>query len=81
MASWRQDQALERTKKTTNRQTRLIKLEQIRDKTNSLTDLVRYVNTNMSLSISTSTIQHDFIHSIKEAKNYTEATKRSNRLV
>ena len=45
-----------RPNKTTNRQTRLIKLEQIRDVTNSLTDLVRYVNTNMSLSISTSTI-------------------------
>ena len=45
-----------RPKKTTSRQTRLIKLEQIRDETNSLTDLVRYANTNMSLSISTSTI-------------------------
>ena len=45
-----------RPKKTTNRQTQLIKLEQIRDETNSLTDLVRYTNTNMSLSISTSTI-------------------------
>ena len=43
-------------KKTTNRQTRLIKLEQIRDETNSLIDLVRYANTNMSLSISTTTI-------------------------
>ena len=38
-----------RPKKTTNRQTRLIKLEQIRDETNSLTDLVRYANTNMSV--------------------------------
>ena len=45
-----------RPKKTTNRQTRLIKLEQIRDETNSLTDLVRYANTDMSLSISTWTI-------------------------
>ena len=45
-----------RPKKTTNRQTRLIKLEQIGDETNSLTDLVRYTNTNMSLSISTLTI-------------------------
>ena len=45
-----------RPKKTTNRQTRLIKLEQIRGETNSLTDLVRYANTNMSLSISTSMI-------------------------
>ena len=43
-------------KKTTNRQTRLINLEQIRGETNSLTDLVRCANTNMSLSISTSTI-------------------------
>ena len=45
-----------RPKKITNRQTRLIKLEQMRDETNSLTDLVRYANTNMSLPISTSTI-------------------------
>ena len=43
-------------KKTTNRQTRLIKLEQIGDEKHSLTDLVRYANANMSLSISTSTI-------------------------
>ena len=49
-----------RTRKSTNRQTRFIKLEQIRDETNSLTDLVRYVNTNMSLSISTSTISRIF---------------------
>ena len=46
----------ERLKKTTNWQTRLIKLEQICDETNSLADLVRYANANMSLSISTSTI-------------------------
>ena len=45
-----------RPKKTKNRQTRFIKLEQIRDETNSLTDLIRYANTNMSLSISTSMI-------------------------
>ena len=57
MGSWRQDQeGAGRPKKTTNRQTWLIKLEQIRDETNSLADLVRYANTNMSLSISTSTI-------------------------
>ena len=43
-------------KQTTNRQTRLIKLEQIRHETNSLTVLIRHANTNMSLSISTSTI-------------------------
>ena len=43
-------------KKTTIRQTWLIKLEQIRDKTNSLADLARYANTNINLSISISTI-------------------------
>ena len=47
-----------RPKKTANRQTWLIKLEQIRDETNSLIDLVRYANTNMSLSISTLTTGH-----------------------
>ena len=45
-----------RPKEITNRQSRLIKLEQIRDETNSLTDLVRYANINVNLSISTSTI-------------------------
>ena len=45
-----------RPKKTTNRQTRLIKFEQIREETHSLTDLVRCANTNMSLSIGISTI-------------------------
>ena len=47
-------------KETTNRQTRLIKLEQIRDETNSLIDLVQCANSNMSLSISTSTISRIF---------------------
>ena len=42
-------------KKTTIRQTQLIKLEQIRNETNSLADLARYANTNMKLSISMST--------------------------
>ena len=43
-------------KKTTIRQTWLIKLEKICDKTNSLADLARYANTNMNLSVSTSMI-------------------------
>ena len=47
-----------RPKKTTMRQTRLIKLEQIHDKTNSLAASARYTNTNMKLPISTSTISH-----------------------
>ena len=45
-----------RPKKTTDRQTLLIKLEQIRDETDPLIDLVRYASTNMSPSISTSTV-------------------------
>ena len=44
------------SKKTTIRQTRLIKLEQIRDEANFLADLALYANTNMNLSISASTI-------------------------
>ena len=43
-------------KKTTNRQTHFIKLEQIRDETNSLANLTLHTNMNMSLSISISTI-------------------------
>ena len=45
-----------RLNKITIRQTRLIKLEQMHDETNSLADLARYANTNTNLSISTSTI-------------------------
>ena len=59
----------ERSRKTTVRQTRrLIKLEQIRNETNSLADLARYVNMNMNLSIITLTInrilrQHNMVSS------------------
>ena len=56
-------------KKTMIRQTRLIKLERIRDETNSLADLARYANTNMN---SVSTIQNGFTYSTEEGKNYTE---------
>ena len=45
-----------RPNKTTIRQTRFTKFEQIRDETNSLADLARYASTNMNLSIRTSTI-------------------------
>ena len=45
-----------RPKKIMVRQTLLIKLEQIRNETNSLADLARYAYTNMNLSISTSKI-------------------------
>ena len=49
-----------RQKKITIRQIHLIKLEQIRDEINSLPGLARYTNTNMNLSISTSTISRIF---------------------
>ena len=56
MKPCRQDQTLDTRKKTTIRQTQLIKLEQILYETYFLADLTRYANTNMNLSISTSTI-------------------------
>ena len=43
-------------KKITDREKRLIKLQQIRDDTLSLADLVRYARTKLNLSISSSTI-------------------------
>ena len=42
--------------KVTDREKRLIKLQQLLDATASLVDLVRYVNTNLNLSIDLSTI-------------------------
>ena len=65
-----------RLKKTTNRQTRLIKLEQVRDETNSLTDLVRYANTNLGLSISTSTISRI----LRQYNTISYITSRKSRI-
>ena len=45
-----------RPPKVTGREKRLIKLQQLRDDTASLADLVRYVNTNFNLSIGRSMI-------------------------
>ena len=47
-----------RPPKVTDREKRLIKLQQLRDDTGSVADLVRYVNTNLNLSIGSSTISH-----------------------
>ena len=74
-----------RPKKTTNRQTRLIKLGQIRDETNPLTDLVRYASTNMSPSISTSTIgrilrQYNMTSHIASRKPRITLTQRRVRI-
>ena len=46
----------ERPPKVTDHEKRLIKLRQRRDDTASVADLVRYVNTNLNLSIGRSTI-------------------------
>ncbi|CAF4476790.1 unnamed protein product, partial [Rotaria sp. Silwood2] len=43
-------------RKITNRQKRAIKLQQLRDDTCSLNDLVRYASTNLNLSISRQTV-------------------------
>ena len=40
-----------RSPKVTDREKRLIKLQQLRDDTGSLADLVQYVNTNLNLSV------------------------------
>ena len=42
--------------KVTDREKRLIKLQQLRDDTVSLADFVRYVNTNLNLSVGCPTI-------------------------
>ena len=53
---WRREQMLDSWEKQRIDKHDSSNLKQICDETNSLTDLVRYTNTNMSLSISTSTI-------------------------
>ena len=45
-----------RTPKVTERQKRLIKLEQVRDDTLSLTDLVRFAHTDLNLTITRQTV-------------------------
>ena len=45
-----------RTPKVTERQKRLIKLQQVRDDTLSLTDLVRFARTDLNLTITRQTV-------------------------
>ena len=46
-----------RTPKVTERQKRLIKLQQVRDDTLSLTDLVRFARTDLNLTITRQTVR------------------------
>ena len=69
----------------TDREKRLIKLQQLRDDTGSLADLVRYVNTNLNLSIGRSTIScvlqaYNMLSYVAPRKPQTTPTPRRNRL-
>ena len=75
----------ERPSKVTDREKRLIKLQQLRDDTTSLADLVRYFNTNLNLSIGRSTISrvlqdYSMVSNIAPRKPRIIPTQRRNRL-
>ena len=72
--------------KVTDREERLIKLQQLRDDTTSFADLVRHVNTNLNLSIGRSTISRIFrdyniVSYIAPRKPRITPTQRRNRLI
>ena len=74
-----------RPPKVTDRGKRLIKLQQLRDDTGSLADLVRYVNTNSNLSISRSTNSrilqgYNMVSYITPRNPGITSTQRRNRL-
>ena len=55
----------DRKPKVTERQKRLIKLEQVRDNTSSLTELVRFAPADLNLTISGQTVSrilHGFVY-------------------
>ena len=69
----------------TDREKRLTKLQQLRDNTASLTDLVRYVNTNLNLLISRSAISrilqdYYIVSYIARRKPQINSTQRRNCL-
>ena len=71
--------------KVTDHEKRLIKLQQFRDDTGSLADLVRYVNINLNLSIGRSTISrilqdYNMVSYIVPKKPRITPTQRRNRL-
>ena len=74
-----------RPPKVTYREKRLIKLQQLRDDTVSSADLVRYVNTNLNLSIGRSTIScilqdYNIASYIAPRQLRITPTQRRNRL-
>ena len=74
-----------RPPKVTDHEKRLIKLQQIRDDTASLADLVRYVNTNFNLSIGRSRISrilqdYNMVSYIALRNPRITPTQRRNRL-
>ncbi|CAM4981020.1 unnamed protein product [Rotaria socialis] len=61
-----------RRSKVTRRQKRVIKLQQLRDDTLSLNDLVRYAQTSLNLNISRQTVSrilHEFVQSPQLMEN------------
>ena len=74
-----------RSPKVTDREKRLIKLQQPRDDTGSLADLVPYINTDLNLSIGHSTISHilqdyNMVSYIAPGKPRITPTQRRNHL-
>ena len=71
--------------KVTDREKKLIKLQQLLHATASLIDLVRYINTDLNLSIGHSTISHilqdyNMVSYIAPRKPRITPTQRRNRL-
>ena len=72
-----------RSPKVTDREKRLIKLQQFRDDTGSLADLVQYVNTNLNLSVGRSLISrilqsYNMVSYIAPRKPRITPTQRRN---
>ena len=77
--------AAERPPKVTDREKRLIKFQQFRDDTGSLTHPLRYVNTNLNLSIGRSTTScilqdYNMVSYIAARKLRIAPAQRRNRL-
>ena len=74
-----------RTPKVTERQKRLIKLQQVQDDTLSLTDLVRFAHTNLNLTITRQTVSRilrdfDMVSYIATRKPRITPAQRRTRL-
>ena len=74
-----------RTPKVTERQKRLIKLQQVQDDTLSLTDLVRFARTDLNLTITRQTVSRilqdfDMVSSIAPRKPQITPAQRRTRV-